>query len=959
MISSGQTTKLLNAGLILIIALSAGWFDPRLAFAKIDLDNYKNSVPLTPLIPDSLYMEKTKPGNGASDQAVRTILRWDDSQIWSGSHYEYCLDTIDNDSCDSRWVSAGASFAAEVTLSYKTTYYWQVRRVYNFVFGDGSVTEPPYQGWWEFTTGQRGIIFYVDVNATGQNDCSAWVNACVDLQTALTLAGNGDQIWVADGIYQPGEARTDSFHLPDGIEIYGGFNGTETSILDRDWKSNLTILNGDIDHNDCPDPVGCITTQQAFLMGNNSYHVVIVDNTYTTTLLDGFMINAGKANGTTGNKGGGMLVTGYGIIARNILFLTNLASEGGAMAIIGTNTTVSLSGIEIKHSLATNGGGILVENALAIINSSAIYDNESSGTGAAILQRNANVGGLFLTNSTLACHLMFSSYAVTDQTSGRVFITNSFFASNVQDMSLQPGSMTSNNIYFGNVDCANHNLHTVPPHAVIDSGRNFFVPEWSKLDLDGNPRIVNSVDIGAYEHQSILRVDGDAPGSTHNGSSWQTAYLTLQDALATASNGNEIWVAEGIYKPGTARADTFYLESGVEIYGGFIGNETQRDQRDWQANITVLSGDVDHNDATNSDGVVTDPANIVGSNAYHVLVGIDVDNTSVLDGFTITAGKADSGTENAVGGGIKLANSSPLIRHVIFTGNYALTGGGLSAYNSSPLIINCAFIKNIVPSGMGGGGLYYNESSMGKVVNTTIWNSQGCAMTLNYSSSPEITNSIIWGYSNCAIGYPIRKVNASAPVYKNSDIQTCGGSGAGWQSLCGIDGGSNIDSDPLFINTTDRNLRLQTSSPAKNSGLNSIVLLLGLIDDLDGNPRVASAGVDMGAYEWPSLGLFGKLSPDNDTLGQALEPTLNWNTANGVVSYQYCIDTTLDADCDTGWQDVGANAGAVLSNLDNGKTYSWQVRATANGGYVYSDDTAWWTFMTEFSIFLPAIIRLP
>ena len=97
-----------------------------------------------------------------------------------------------------------------------------------------------------------------------------------------------------------------------------------------------------------------------------------------------------------------------------------------------------------------------------------------------------------------------------------------------------------------------------------------------------------------------IYVDRDAPGPTHNGESWPTAYVTLQGALDVASAGDEIWVAAGVYTPtNVANEDaTFYLESGVAIYGGFAGGEISRDQRDWEAHVTVLSGDIDGNDTT-------------------------------------------------------------------------------------------------------------------------------------------------------------------------------------------------------------------------------------------------------------------------------------------------------------------------------------------------------------------------
>ncbi|NIV28739.1 MAG: hypothetical protein GWN58_04235, partial [Anaerolineae bacterium] len=113
---------------------------------------------------------------------------------------------------------------------------------------------------------------------------------------------------------------------------------------------------------------------------------------------------------------------------------------------------------------------------------------------------------------------------------------------------------------------------------------------------------------------------------------WENA-CNLQTALGQAEDGDEIWVAEGVYYPGSGsdpRTITFQLESGVEIYGGFDGTETQREERDWESHPTILSGDLDQ------DGILDD------GNAYHVVSvsSASVDETSILDGFTITGGNA-------------------------------------------------------------------------------------------------------------------------------------------------------------------------------------------------------------------------------------------------------------------------------------------------------------------------------
>ena len=94
-----------------------------------------------------------------------------------------------------------------------------------------------------------------------------------------------------------------------------------------------------------------------------------------------------------------------------------------------------------------------------------------------------------------------------------------------------------------------------------------------------------------------LFVDADATGN-NDGSSWQNAYTNLDTALANFDVifHNEIWVAAGTYKPGDGQNRNAYFNVIAPIYGGFAGNETNKNQRDLVANPTILSGDLNGND---------------------------------------------------------------------------------------------------------------------------------------------------------------------------------------------------------------------------------------------------------------------------------------------------------------------------------------------------------------------------
>lgn len=258
-----------------------------------------------------------------------------------------------------------------------------------------------------------------------------------------------------------------------------------------------------------------------------------------------------------------------------------------------------------------------------------------------------------------------------------------------------------------------------------------------------------------------------------DGSSWSKAFNSLQDALKTAEKGDQIWVAQGIYYPtdNDDRSISFTLKEGVEVYGGFSGQEKNRAERDWQKNETILSGDIGQN-------------HVMEDNTYHVVTGAD---NAILDGFIIEKGYAfpersgeppapgaapkntagSSGNfpgspENAVGSppgsaenisqpaenGKTPVHTTP---ENIVQGNTDGQGGGMINFQTSPIIKNCTFRDN---QAMAGGGMYNmiattsnpkkalenTQDTVPKIINTTFINNfaekRGGGVFNNLATSP-------------------------------------------------------------------------------------------------------------------------------------------------------------------------------------------------------------------------------
>ena len=208
-------------------------------------------------------------------------------------------------------------------------------------------------------------------------------------------------------------------------------------------------------------------------------------------------------------------------------------------------------------------------------------------------------------------------------------------------------------------------------------------------------------------------------GGDNNGTTWVDAYRHLQDALATASAGGEIWVGEGTYKPDRGRNDahrgdreaTFRLRNGVAVYGGFRSGGTWED-RDVETYRTILSGDLASNDSRFSDvaDLTNDPNR--NDNSYHVVTGSGTSAVTVLDGFTVTGGNANApgGFMKDIGGGMYSDGGSPTVTNCTFTMNSTVDrGGGMFNNNFSNLrITNCDFSSNLAAKG---GGIYNSSSS--------------------------------------------------------------------------------------------------------------------------------------------------------------------------------------------------------------------------------------------------------
>ena len=415
----------------------------------------------------------------------------------------------------------------------------------------------------------------------------------------------------------------------------------------------------------------------------------------------------------------------------------------------------------------------------------------------------------------------------------------------------------------------------------------------------------------ALPNANIIYVDVDNTSGTYNGTSWATAYNYLQDALEAAEDGDQIWVAEGIYYPdeGVGRTNNsaweiFYLVEGVDLYGGFDPGSgiDSFNERDWRLLRTILSGDIAQDDVTEN-GIITDTNNINGTNSMNVTFSYAATGSTIMDGFYITGGVTGGG-----GGGMQMADSSltminlhfsgnkstidggglanftlneynlcnPSLTNVTFSGNWAERDGGgmFNVYSCVPSLTNVVFKGNIADGN--GGGFYSNSNyeygstiiKNGLFSGNTANNGGGIytvacnplMMNVTFSGNNAVNNggAIYNNNSDPTITNSILWGNtaptgsqihnaSSIPVISFSDIQGSGSSG------------SNIDADPLFRRDPDPGDGDWTTLGDNDYGDLHLQLGSPAVDtgtntgcptfDLDGNPRPVGTSCDMGAFE--------------------------------------------------------------------------------------------------------------
>ncbi|WP_304238241.1 choice-of-anchor Q domain-containing protein [Jiulongibacter sediminis] len=648
------------------------------------------------------------------------------------------------------------------------------------VFGQKDLGPYEYQG-----------KLFVNTNATGRGNGYTWKDAFSNLSAALSYGGVKTEFWVAAGTYLPSGSISSSFSVPDSAKLYGGFTGSETTLNQRDWRKNKTILDGE----------------------NNFYHIVKFYNSSPETLIDGFVIQGGAATFDGGvsivseSYGGGILIEAGSSgssspLIENCVIQHNEAREGGGGIGSFTNgfgkTAAVIRNTVVKENKVMNGRGAgiflddLDPNGVTKIENTEVSNNIAFGFaaygGGIYLKLESGTLSVPITNCSIVSNFSRDGgglYAFQTGGSLQVNVTNTLIFGNkgfINDPDVIENSVkfdgpaatfnssliqyrliTSNDNLSGDIDP--RIIKSIVPNAdttnyvdarltrcspLINEGTSTGVP---LTDLFGNTRVGNP-DIGAYEFGSAsgARIYVKQHSTGGDGTSWAKAFGNLQSAIFASNaclSSDSIWVAAGTYYPTETdkRWLSFKLDTNTYIFGGFAGNEPSNYNlalRDFVQNETIISGDI---------GVVGDSTDNVST----IFELGEEEQTSLLDGLTITGAQANLSSP----GGFKYTSGGAVIsravdgdhhltiRNSVLKNNYAESNGagifsqGFNGHTAILNLENCNFYGNKASFS---GSCVENDASNGgeaicNAINSTFRGSDGNAIrNIAYSSSVSILN---------------------------------------------------------------------------------------------------------------------------------------------------------------------------------------------------------------------------
>lgn len=407
----------------------------------------------------------------------------------------------------------------------------------------------------------EGAEIYVKADAAGANDGTSWINACTSLQSALAVAVNGDEIWVAAGSYRPHASdRNVPFVMKNGVALYGGFAGNETAREQRNAAVNVTVLTGDLEDDDTNKVQG-VTTTYTDIVGNNSRRVVSAIGLNSTVVLDGFTLTAALGNEMS-DMGGGIFINSSDFTITDCTFSGNFSGDGGAVFSHINNTLVFVGCTFSGNGAGREGGGMYNYHRDATLTDCIFLGNSALRGGGLFIQQ----GSPTLTNCTFSGNIAGEAGGGVYQGNDSPSLTNCLFSGN--SATVDGGGLFN---YFGNIQL---NGCTFSDNHAEKGGGLYSLTGSATLTgctLSGNSA-ASGGGIRFFEGSFALTnctFSGNSSTETGGGLYNVKGSATLTNCTLSGNTASSGAVAEGWTGAVLAASNCiFWNEGALEIFGG-------------------------------------------------------------------------------------------------------------------------------------------------------------------------------------------------------------------------------------------------------------------------------------------------------------------------------------------------------------------------------------------------------